>query len=276
MNSKKINYLISMMRAKYLLVAGLAFSLGSFSASGQLLNKIKQKASQKAEQALDKKLGLGGNQNNPNNPGGQNGAGGPGNNGGPSNNSGGGLITTPPDVNQNIADAQTAYKSGSYGEARYSVQQAMLGVEMEIGNKVLESLPESIAGLPKESSADQVTSTGFGWVGLTVHREYNNDDKEFRVTVANNSAWMSAINMYMSSGGYSQTTGGEQNWKQTKLKGHRAIIEYNESSGYKLSVPIGQTSLIVYEGVNFASEPDMMKASEEVDIDGIKAMLGEK
>ncbi|HRX00571.1 MAG TPA: hypothetical protein P5280_13845, partial [Cyclobacteriaceae bacterium] len=110
----------------------------------------------------------------------------------------------------------------------------------------------------------------------TIHREYNNDDKEFRVTVANNSAWMSAVNMYMSGGGYSQTTGGQQNWKQTKLKGYRAIIEYNEGSGYKLSVPIGQSSLIVYEGVNFASEPDMMKASEEVDIDGVKAMLGEK
>jgi hypothetical protein len=157
------------------------------------------------------------------------------------------------------------------------VQQAMLGVEMEIGNKVLKSLPESISGLNKDASADKVTSTGYGWVGLTIERAYNdNKDKEFRVTVANNAMWMSALNMYMSGGGYSQTTGGEQNWKQTKLKGNRAIIEYNEGSGYKLSVPLGQSSLIVYEGVNFASEPDMMKAAETVDIDGIKKMLGEQ
>ncbi|HRK53899.1 MAG TPA: hypothetical protein PK185_08290 [Cyclobacteriaceae bacterium] len=256
---------------KHLLIIGVAFTLGLVPASAQILNKIKQKASQKAENALEKKLGLGDdkNTNNPGDPGA------PGNN--PGNKTGGGLITTPPDVMQNIADAQSSYKSSKYGEARYAVQQAMLGVEMEIGNKILNSLPESISGLKKDASADQVTSTGFGWVGLTIQREYNdNDDKEFRIMVANNSMMMSAVNMYLSSGGYSQTTGGEQNWKQTKLKGHRAIIEYNEGSGYKLSVPLGQSSLIVFEGVNFASEPDMMKAAEAVDVDGIKATLGEQ
>lgn len=264
------------MTRKYLILAGIAVAWITAPASGQLLNKIKQKASQKAEQAIDKKLGLGGNQNNQGNTGGPGGSG-AGNGNNPSNNSGGGLITTPPDVNQNIADAQSSYKTKSYGEARYSIQQAMLGVEMEIGNKVLASLPESIAGLPKDASADQVTSTGYGWVGLTIHREYeNNNDKQFRLTVANNAMWMSALNMYLTNSGYSQTTGGEQNWKQTKLKGHRAVIEYNEGSGYKLSVPIGQSSLVMLEGINFASEPDMMKAAEEVDIDGIKAMLGEQ
>lgn len=263
---------------KFLIAAGIIFSIGLAPASGQILNKIKQKASKKAENALEKKLGL--EDENKNNPNGTGGSGGPGssaNNGNdPGNNTGGGLITTPPDVQQNIADAQSSFKSASYGDARYSIQQAMLGVEMEIGEKVLNSLPESISGLNKDPSKDQVTSTGYGWVGLTIMREYNDSkDKEFRVTVANNAMWMSALNMYMS-GGYSQTTGGEQNWKQTKLKGNRAIIEYNEGSGYKLSVPIGQSSLIVFEGVNFATEPDMMKAAETVDIDGIKKMLGEQ
>lgn len=268
-----------MINTRYLFAAGLAVTFGLTSASGQLMNKLKQKVSQKTEQTIDKKLGLGGNQNNTGSPGGNNGGiSGPGNSGSnnPSNTSGGGLITTPPDVQQNIADAQSAYKSGSYGDARYAVQQAMLGVEMEIGNKILESLPENISGLPKDASSDQVTSTGYGWVGLTIHRVYTSDDQQFRVTVANNAMWMSALNMYMTGGGYAQTTGGEQNWKQTKLKGHRAIIEYNEGSGYKLSVPIGQSSLIMYEGVNFASEPDMMKASETVLIDAIKSMLGEQ
>ncbi len=263
------------MRVNYLIIATLALTFGFSNASGQILNKIKQKASKKAEKALEKTLGLEDEKKNtPNNSGPGNSGSSGGNN--PSNTTGGGLITTPPDVQANIADAQTSFKSGSYGDARYAVQQAMLGVEMEIGNKVLNSLPESISGLNKDASADQVTSTGFGWVGLTIKREYTNNNKEFRIMVANNSVMMSSVNMYLSSGGYSQSTGGEQNWKQTKLKGHRAIIEYNEGRGYKLSVPIGQSSLVVFEGVNFASEPDMMQAAEEVDIDEIKTMLGEK
>src|SRR5690606_24160423 len=110
----------------------------------------------------------------------------------PSNKGGGGLISTPPDVKQNLADAETSFKSGSYGEARYAVQQAMLGVEMEIGKEVLEAMPASVSGLDKVADADQVTSSGYGWAGLTIHREYLKDDKELRTTVANNSAWMTA------------------------------------------------------------------------------------
>ena len=73
-----------------------------------------------------------------------------------------------------------------------------------------------------------------------------------------------------------QQTNGQQNWKQTKFKGNRSIIEYNEGSGYKLSVPIGQSSLLVFEGVNFSTEADFMKAANEIDADGIKKQLGEQ
>jgi len=252
--------------------------LFAFTANSQgMLNRLKQKAEQAAERAIDKKIeqktSKGSNAGNTTGPGGAS-SGGNGNNA--SNKGGGGLISTPPDVNQNLADADAAYKAKTYGEARYAVQQAMLGVEMEIGNKILKSLPETVAGLPKEVEADQVTSTGWGWVGLTIHREYYQNDKELRVTIANNSAWMAAYNMYISNSGYAQQTNGEQNWKQTKVKGYRGVIEYSDASGYKLSVGLGQSSLIMWEGINFASEQEMMKAAEAFDIDAIKKQLGEK
>ena len=268
------------------LLLGASLSLSSFTSQAQLLNKLKQKSENAAIDKLfggkDKKK----TDESTTNQGGTNGTGtnGTGTNGttsggsnNPSNKGGGGLISTPPDVKQNLADAEASYKAASYGEARYALQQAMLGVELEIGNQILKSLPETIGGLAKIEKEDQVTSTGSGWAGLTIQRKYNNDkEKELTVTIANNAMMMSAVNMYFSSGGYAQTNGGEQNWKQTKVKGNRAIIEYNEGSGYKLSVPIGQSSLIVFEGVNFATEPEMMKAAEAVDIDGIKKMLGEQ
>jgi hypothetical protein len=262
-----------------LLLACLVTVVFAFSANAQgFVGKLKQKADQAASKALEKKAKekAGITEETPT----SNTAEQPGNatqaKSHPSNRAGGGLISTPPDVKENLADAETSYKAGSYGEARYAVQQAMLGVEMEIGKKVLESLPPSVSGLDKVEEADQVTSAGYGWSGLTIHREYLKDDKELTATVANNSAWMTAINMYMANGGYAQTTNGEQNWKQVKVKGHKAIIEYDESSGYKLSVPLGQTSLIVWEGVNFASEQEMTAAATAFDIDGIKKMLGEK
>lgn len=246
-----------------------------------LVGKLKQKAAQAAEKALDKKVDekVGVNQNGSNQQtSGSTDSGTTSNSSGnPSNKAGGGLISTPPDVKQNLTDAEGSYKTGSYGEARYAVQQAMLGVELEIGQKVLKSLPETVSGLKKEDQRDQVTSTGYGWTGLTIQREYmNEEDKLFRTTVANNSAWMSSVNMYLANSGYAQQTNGQQNWKQTKVKGYRAVIEYDESSGYKLSVPLGQSSLIVWEAVNFATEQEVMTAANTFDIDGIKKMLGEQ
>jgi hypothetical protein len=276
------------MKAKLILLAAAAMML-TYDGQAQVLNRIKNKVENKGEQkageAIDnlfkgkkKDQNGNGNTNDQNNPANGNGSGnGSGGNGNPSNNSGGGLVSTPPDVKQNLADAEAAYKKSSFGEARYDVQQAMLGVELEIGNKILKSLPENVSGMKKDESSDQVTSTGYGWAGLTIHREYNDDkDKELRITIANNSVWMAGVNAYLANGGYAQQTNGQQNWKQTKVKGNRAIIEYDESSGYKLSVPLGQSSLIVYEGVNVATEADMMKAAESIDIDGIKKQLGEQ
>ena len=248
----------------------------------QVLNRLKQRAAgnveNKAGQEIDKLFSGKKNQNQGTQPGGTNTNGSGGMNGGnnPSNTTGGGLISTPPDVKQNLTDAEDAYRKNSYGEARYSVQQAMLGVELEIGNKILSSLPETISGLPKDATRDQVASSGFGWAGLIIKREYEKNNKQLTLNVANNSAWMAGVNAYLASGAYTQQTGGQQNWKQIKVKGYRSVIEYNESSGYKLSVPLGQSSLVMLEGINFASEQEMMTAANAVDFDGIKKMLGEQ
>jgi hypothetical protein len=262
------------MKRKILLLC-MVLGLSVTGHSQGLAGKLRQKAEQAAEKALEKKAKEKAGITEPNDsestaPNSSSSS------GKPANKSGGGLVTSPPDVKQNLSDAESAYKASNYGEARYAVQQAMLGVEMEIGNKVLHSLPETVASLPKQAESDQVTSTGWGWVGLTIQREYLKDDKQLKTTIANNSAWMSSINMYLANGGYAQQTNGEQNWKQVKVKGYKAIIEYNDNTGYKLSVPLGQSSLIVWEGVNFASEQEMMSAANSFDLDGIKKTLGEK
>lgn len=246
-----------------------------------MLKKLKEKAENAANKALDKKADDAVGNNGNNNNGGTNGSGPSGGNNGPkygkpSNKGGAGLVSAPPDVNENLASAETAFKGNNLSDARYAVQQAMLGVELQIGQNILKSLPATIAGLKKDSMQDQVTSTGWGWAGLTIQRVYVQGDKQFTLTVANNSMWMQAINMYLTNSGYAQNTGGQQNWKQVKIKGYRAVIEYNDNTGYKLSVPLGQSSILIFEGINFASEQDMMNAANQVDIDGIKKSLGEK
>jgi hypothetical protein len=264
---------------KLMLCCAFATMVVSTANAQGMLRKLKNAADRAVDKVIDKKTdeAIYGSSGNPNN--GTSSTGGGSNSGGRSkagNKGGGGLITTPPNVGENLTAAEAAFKSNNYGEARYAVQQAMLGVELEIGQKILKSLPNAVVGLAKDTTTDQVTSTGWGWAGLTIHREYGTDDKQLKVTVANNAVWMNAINLYFNNGGYAQTTGGEQKWKQIKVKGNRAVIEYDDNSGYKVSVPLGQTSLVMYEGLNFATEQDMMTAVNAIDIDMIKKQLGEK
>lgn len=260
------------------------------SANAQLLKKLQQKAADAAERVIDKKIEqktdklIGENNENSSETNGRtnssvtNGAtvsAAGGSKGRMQNTQGGGLVTTPPDVKENLNSAESAFKGSNYGAARYAVQQAILGVEMEIGNKILKSLPESVAGIAKQADQDEVSSSGWGWAGLTINRTYQNDKKQFVFIIANNSM-LSAVNQFLVGGAYSQSTGGQQKWKQIMVKGNKAIIEYDADSGYKVSIPLGQSSLLAFEGVNFASEQDMIAAVNEFNIEEIRNTLGEK
>ena len=199
--------------------------------------------------------------------------------GSPQNHTGGGLTnTTPPDVKEQIADAEKEQAAGNYSEARYSVQQALMSIELQIGKQILQSLPSAVSGLQKDTMENKVMSTQWGWNNLTIHSVYKKGDQQMTVTIGNNAMYSGIVNMYFGSAMYAQTSnnGENTNVKQTKLKGNKAVICYDESSGYSLIVPLGQTSVIAWECVNFKDEAAVMSAANSFDIDGIKKMLGEK
>lgn len=194
----------------------------------------------------------------------------------PSNKVGEGLKnTTPPNVTQQISDAETAEAAGNLSEARYSIQQALLGIELQMGKEILKSLPATVAGLPKDTLEDRVTSTQWGWANLTIQRIYRKDDKQLTVVVGNNSVYSGFMDIYFA-GNYSQSNGETQNFKQIKVKGNKAIIKYDDREGYTVLVHLGQSGMITFSGVNFTTEQEITTAVNSFDIDGIKKMLGEK
>lgn len=242
--------------------------------SQSIVRKIKSKAEDKAVQKLfgeDKNTqGNQGNQpssdpygNQPSTSSGRSG-----------NTKGEGLENTAPDVKQNIKDAEAAFNAKKFSDARFAVRQAILGVELEIGQKIIKDLPEKVANMPYVKEEDNVTSTGIGFAGLMITRMYRSDDKEFVVTIGNDAVMLSGVNMYLTSGSYASTA--DKNHKTTTYKGNRALIEFDEGSGYKLDVPFGQSSIIIFQGVNFQNEKELMSAADEIDIDKIKKELGEQ
>ena len=199
------------------------------------------------------------------------------NNGKPTNKGGAGLKNTPPpDVNQQMTDAEKAYDANKYSDARYSIQQALIGVEIQLGRELLKSLPSEVNGLPKDTTQDKVVSTQWGWANMTIQRVYyDGKEKQLTTTIGNNGLYAGLVNMYFNNA-YVQADANQQNVKETKVKDYKALISYEESKGYTLIVPIGQSSMIVWECVNFADENEVMNAATQFDIDGIKKKLGEQ
>lgn len=188
---------------------------------------------------------------------------------------GGGLSQEAPDVNQSIADAEAAFSKNSYSEAKSAVRQALWGVELEIGKNILKSLPETVEDLNKVPEEDRVTSTGIGFVGLVIERVYQGEeDMELRTSIGNDAALLGLAGMYMAGGMYQ--TSDETNQKQIRFKEHKAFIEYDDYSGYTLSVPFGQSSIFVLKGANFLTENQFMAAANNFDLEKIKKELGEQ
>jgi hypothetical protein len=200
----------------------------------------------------------------------------PESNNSPQNRRGSGLSQNAPDVLENIKLAKETFDGAKYIQAKSAVRNALWGVELEIGKKVLESLPKSVEGCDYQTSEDKVSSAGAGWVGMTIERVYQGkNDKQLRATIGNDSALLGMAGFYMTDGVYTQSS-DQPDQKQIQFKDHRAVIRYNEYDGYTLSVPFGQSSVFVFNGVNFDNENQFMAAANNFDIVSIKKELGEQ
>ena len=240
----------------------------------QLLKKLKDKVNQVTDKAVGDKTGQNtGNANNPSSS-----AGSSGNTSSrPTNKGGAGLVSTPPDVAANMASSETAFKDNKFSESRYALQQAILGVELKIGQEILKTMPDSVFGLPKIPEKDKVASGGWGWSGLTISRDYQKDDKYLGVGIQDFSYLGPAWAMFLQGGmGNTQMENDKQKMKNIMVKGNKGVISYDDSKGYTVVVMLTQGSALVWDGVNFANEDDMMKSVNAFDIDRIKKFLGEK
>ncbi|HHN48010.1 MAG TPA: hypothetical protein ENN08_03630 [Bacteroidales bacterium] len=192
------------------------------------------------------------------------------------NRRGGGLTQTPPDVYKNITEAETSFNAAKYAEAKSAVRQALWGVELEIGQNILKSLPESVEGMKYAAGQDRVTSSGIGFVGLVIQRVYEGkSDMELRTSIGNDAALLGLAGMYMAGGMYMHST-DDADQKSIRFQGHNATIRYDDYDGYTLGVPFGQSSMLVLNGKNFDSENDFMAAANNFDVEKIKKELGEQ
>lgn len=268
-----------MKRIIFLLGIGSLFVMPQIT-HGQFLKKLKEKANNAVNKVVENKTGVSSETESANNSSESQSQASSTNSSSnkPVNKGGAGLKnTTPPDVNAAMDNAGKSFTAKDYSDARYEVQQALMGIEIQLGRELLKSLPDAVDGLQKDTTEDKVVSTQWGWNNMTIQRVYSDKkDKQLTVTIGNNMLYAGLVNAYFGNAYAVQANSQDQNVKQVKVQGNKAIISYEDSKGYSLVVPIGQSSMVVWECINFANEDEVMAAANTFKIDDIKKSLGEK
>src|SRR4051812_29896395 len=207
------------------LSAVVAFSCLAPQAQAQLLKKLKDKVNEKVNG-----IAGGSNSSSSTNTNGNTSGSATSNSSssGPVNRTGAGLTNTaPPDVLSNISKAETAGKDTNYSQVRYALQQAIMGVEIQLGRQIIHSLPNTVDGLTKDTTKNVVSSTQFGWSNMIIQTVYSDGkDKQMTVMIGNIPMYASLVGMYFSNA-YVQNnmTKENPNIKQVQVKGEKSIIQ---------------------------------------------------
>lgn len=179
----------------------------------------------------------------------------------------------PPDVNKEIENANAAFAEKSYAEARFYIQQAIMGIELQIGYEILNSMPEEVLGVKADKTQDVVYSTGAGFTGMEVSRDYPQDIGHTKAIIANstilNGTAQFAVTS-MAAGSY------DENTKVTRYKGYKAVLEADQYSGFKMSIPLGQSTVFMIDCGTCQTEEELLETADTFDIEKYKTLLGEK
>lgn len=265
-----------MKRYLFLTILILSISMSGTEVSGQkLMNRLKKVAEKEAEDAINKRLGIGNKSDVPENKsvsepatGRQPVANAEINANAEVNANTGRKKIKPPDVKKNISDAGSTFSGSHYRDTRYHLEQALIGVEAEIGYQILNSLPESIKSYNYDKEYDQVYVSGVGFTGMDIKRTYFDDSKEAEVSILSSS--LIAMPLMMGSSGYSE---GQ---KPIRVNGYEGRLEAREDGSYYIYIPIGQETVFTFQSYELNDEDEVMQFAENFDLDTIKSMLGEQ
>ena len=187
-------------------------------------------------------------------------------------------VAQDPDIEGNLATAKSAYNSGNYEEARFTLQQTLSDLNQIIGEEIQKLLPDEMGGLPAYQEADEmIGNTG---MGIVVNRTYQNPDqpdKSVEVSIVDHSPMIAMVNTFLSSPLLSGMMMASSGQKAVKIKGYKGMLEKNvdEDShiiSYTINVPFGD-SLLTIETNSFDSEKEVIAMSNTIPLDQIVKLV---
>ena len=180
-----------------------------------------------------------------------------------------------PDATQHIEEAENQLSQKAYSDARYEVKQALIAVELAIGQSILEEdMPKQIGNLDYLPHNDAVASSGIGFAGLAVQRSYESNNERMQAGVYNNQTMLLQYQRILTNPSYYENS--DVQYKTVRVQGQEGSLSFDNDNTYTLGVPFGQNSLFILECVNFSDENQVMNAANAFDLNAIMKKLDEQ
>jgi hypothetical protein len=161
------------------------------------------------------------------------------------------------DVNGQLNTATASYASGDLENARFSLQEALNGVNQAIGQDILDLLPATLGGMSVVAGSDNVTGTNMGFAGLYVNRDYQKDTiRDASLEIISDSPMLATVNSILA---MSTMFVSDPNQKRIKVGSYKALMtksEYNEVVSYEIQMPFGN-SMMTFKTNGIADEAEV-------------------
>ncbi len=181
-----------------------------------------------------------------------------------------------------IKEAQDFLAKQDYKQAQLSLQDAINEINALLAQQVADALPAEINGL-KADGESEINSAGMGMIGggLQITKRYRNeakDENNAEVQILANSPMITTMNMYLANPSMMG-----QGAKTVRVGTSRAVLktEMQDSDNgstkirsTEIQVPMGQT-LVTIHANGFATEQDELAFATKLDLEKIRAALGE-
>lgn len=187
------------------------------------------------------------------------------------------LVGSAQNITASLNNAQKAYDDKNQQDARQELQQALIDLNVLIGNKVLALMPPTLGGLEVSKPDDSVIG-GTGFAGLLISRTYgSNRDKRIDITLANDSPLMSTVGSFLSNDMLSGLMATQTDQKRVVINGYKGMLEKSESDTdgsirYTLNVPLDNT-LFTFETAGFNDESKVLSLAQQINLNKIVPLI---
>ena len=173
------------------------------------------------------------------------------------------------DVNAQLKEAQSAYKSGELQNTRFALQQALNEIDRAIGAEIIKLLPEKMGNMAAVETEDNITATSMAFAGLFVSRSYKAEDEtNASIQIMSDAPFLAGVNALLALPSFVS----DPNQKRIRIGSYRALLQKNQDDtgaiSWDVQIPVSST-LISFHCSGIQSENDVTEMANTIPVEQI-------